>query len=217
MERIVTPEILDSLDSSDPAAVRSRRDLRGINGMMGNLRWLRRSLRAAGVAKGSRVVEVGSGDGVLASALVDDGMKVTAIDLMPRPIDLSAAVEWVQGDIFEVLPKVRGDVLVANLFWHHFEDGQLAALAPLVQSYPLLLASEPHRAHFPKFLGGLLLPVINHVTRHDLFASIRAGFRLNELPGLWRLDRHAWRVEEHATLLGACRLSARKIHDSPAI
>ncbi|MCU0753184.1 MAG: hypothetical protein MUC40_09220 [Akkermansiaceae bacterium] len=42
--RIVEPEILDHLPHDDPAARRSRLDLRRINFLMGNERWILRVL-----------------------------------------------------------------------------------------------------------------------------------------------------------------------------
>ena len=44
MTRTLTPELLDSLPSQHPDALRSRRDLRWINFAMGNHRWFARTL-----------------------------------------------------------------------------------------------------------------------------------------------------------------------------
>jgi 2-polyprenyl-3-methyl-5-hydroxy-6-metoxy-1,4-benzoquinol methylase len=210
MRRIVQPELLDSLPADDPSARRSRRDLRRINGMMGNLRWLTRSLRNAGLPLDARVVEVGSGDGEFARTMADDGYSVTAVDLAPRPPGLPDKIQWLQGDLFDELPRLSADVLIANLFWHHFDDGQLSRLAPTIERFPLVLASEPLRAHFPRFLGAIMAPFVNYVTRHDLFVSIRAGFRPGELSSRWQLESANWQVEETTGLLGACRLNARR-------
>ncbi len=43
-ERVVKPEILDSLDASDPAAIRSRKDLRRINWFMRGETWILQQL-----------------------------------------------------------------------------------------------------------------------------------------------------------------------------
>ncbi|MDF1739878.1 MAG: hypothetical protein P1U86_12025 [Verrucomicrobiales bacterium] len=61
MLRIVQPEILDSLPADAPDAVRSRQDLRRINYLMDNFRWLERALEDAELPRGSHIVEVGSG------------------------------------------------------------------------------------------------------------------------------------------------------------
>jgi hypothetical protein len=45
MRRVVIPELLDHLPQDDPAAERSRADLRRINFLMGNGRWVTRTLR----------------------------------------------------------------------------------------------------------------------------------------------------------------------------
>ena len=211
MQRVVQPELLDSLPADDPSARRSRRDLRRINGMMGNLRWLARAIREAGLPLDAQVVEVGSGDGHLARAMASDGYTVTAVDLAPRPRNLPENIRWIQGDLFDELPHLSADVLIANLFWHHFDDEQLAELAPIIERFPLVLASEPLRAHFPHFLGAVLVPFVNRVTRHDLFVSIRAGFRPGELSNRWKLESDEWQIEESTGLLGACRLKARRL------
>ena len=44
LKRTVIPELLDHLPADDPHAMRSRRDLRRINFLMGNERWIRRTL-----------------------------------------------------------------------------------------------------------------------------------------------------------------------------
>jgi SAM-dependent methyltransferase len=177
---------------------------------MGNLRWLRRSLQEAELPDEANVVELGAGDGALSRALAEDGHRVTAVDLSPPPEDLPRGVRWLRGDMFEELPLISGDALVANLFWHHFSDEQLDALAPAIERFPLVMASEPHRARFPNVLGAAMVPFVNGVTRHDLFVSIRAGFQPRELAKHWRLDSERWRIEEQVSLLGACRFIARQ-------
>ena len=117
MKRAVVPEILDHLDSADPAAVRSRRDLRRINWLMGNFRWLERALRELGSP--TSLVEVGCGDGRFISQLAARGWKdLTAVDLAPPPPDLPENVTWLQQDVSSALAGTRGGILVANLFWH---------------------------------------------------------------------------------------------------
>ena len=71
MKRVVEPEILDGLAADDPAAVASRRDLRLINRIMGNTRWLRRAFMLK-VRPQDLVVELGAGDGSLGLSLAWD-------------------------------------------------------------------------------------------------------------------------------------------------
>ena len=70
--RRVQPEILDDLPAEDPRAVRSRRDLRLINRLMGNHRWVLRHV----AEHSGRVVELGAGDGCLARRIGADSSSV---------------------------------------------------------------------------------------------------------------------------------------------
>ena len=64
MKRIVQPEILDTLPRADPRAVRSRQDLRRVNG------WMRNHVLMADVLRKvlndctpGQIAELGAGDG----------------------------------------------------------------------------------------------------------------------------------------------------------
>jgi hypothetical protein len=50
----------------------------------------------------------------------------------------------------------------------------------------------------------------HQVTRHDGRVSIAAGFRHDELPRLLHLDPAVWTWRVQETLLGACRLVAKR-------
>lgn len=205
-ERKVVPEILDGLPADDPAAQRSRRDLRMVDVLMGNSRWIAQALRARG--EEMPVVELGAGEGCLAERLAEQGYEVTALDLVPRPGGLSKSVSWVQGDLFETFPKTEGAV-VASLFLHHFEADQLRDLGELLKGASVLCFAEPLRSSVALAEGYALFPFVNSVTRYDMIVSIRAGFRKGELPRLLGLDE-SWRVEEETTLLGGYRMRAER-------
>lgn len=209
MKRVVAPELLDGLAASDPEARRSRRDLRIINRLMGNFRWLRKAVR--GFRK-ARVVEIGAGDGGLLEKLGEEVAERVGVDLAPRPDGIDEGVEWVEGDVFEVLGEVLGReaVVVANLFLHHFEDARLRELGGMLRDCEAICVSEPLRSRLALAEGGALWPLVNRVTRHDIMVSIRAGFRRGELPALLGLDSGEWEVREQCTLLGACRVLAWK-------
>lgn len=198
MKRVVEAELLDSLAADDLRARRSRRDLRLINALMGNERWILRQNLDGGL------VELGAGEGVLTRKLARKG-PVTGLDLQegPEGLDLS----WVAGDLFETLPSVAGDTVVANLILHHFEDADLARLGQLLRGRRRLVVVEPWRSRLSLVEGGLLWPLINGVTRHDMMTSIRAGFRKGELPRLLRLG-DGWEWREELSLLGGIRVLA---------
>jgi len=62
-QRVVIPELLDHLPADDPEALRSRRDLRRINFLMGNERWICRSVCRFPEEANRGIVEIGAGDG----------------------------------------------------------------------------------------------------------------------------------------------------------
>lgn len=207
MQRVVQPEILDGLPHDAPEAIRSRRDLRRINALMGNTRWLVGQLQKRPLAS---MVEIGAGDGLLCEHLAArrPSMNITALDRVPRPVGLPQQVQWAQGDLFEILPELKGEALVANLFLHHFEADALHALGSMLEGYRLICVSEPLRAQRAHGLGKLLHPFINAVTRHDMHVSIRAGFLPGEIPSLLSLNESSWFIREFSTWCGAQRMVA---------
>ena len=51
---------------------------------------------------------------------------------------------------------------------------------------------------------------MGEVTRHDMPASIRAGFRQGELPVLLGLNSEDWTISESSHWRGALRLIAKR-------
>lgn len=182
MRRIVEPEILDELAPDDPDAVRSRADLRFINRMMGGERWIVREL--ASFPDVTTVVELGAGEGILASRIkaAYPELDVIAMDIQPRPSGVDPEVVWEQGDVLESQRRFgREAVVVANMFVHHFDDDALGRLANTFSNVGGWLCHEPCRSSAALFWGRLLLPFVGKVTRHDMLVSIRAGFVPAEL------------------------------------
>jgi hypothetical protein len=208
--RIVVSEILDHLPADHVEAVRSRRDLQLINFLMGNDRWLCQQLRRFPEVAARGIVEWGAGEGRLSAKLAGlfPHSSITACDLAPHPDSLPQQVIWKSGDLLSVAGDLRGGVLVANLFLHHFEGPALRQLGRLCENFDLLLFNEPDRALLPQLLGFAMWPVINRVTRHDIHVSIRAGFAKGELPAVMGIDSAAWTITETSTRRGARRLLA---------
>jgi len=213
--RVVVPEILDGLPHDDRDAIASRRDLRRVNMVMGNPRWiLRKALAHADVAR-QGITEIGAGDGRLAMRLAAafPETRVTAIDFAPAPPGmLPPNLDWRQADLFDGgadLPS--GGLLAACLILHHFEAPALAMLGRhLLSRFDALAIVEPDRRRIVHHLGRLAWPIINRVTRHDMHVSINAGFADGELASLLGLDVAIWRIEESNTLTGARRLFAHR-------
>jgi hypothetical protein len=215
MKRIVEPEWLDALPPNDPRAVASRRDLRRLNRIMGHAGTLCRLLHSgAGRPMPKRIVELGSGDGTLMLELARhlspawkqvevvllDG-KDAVVDETRRAIEsLGWKIEIVAADVFDFLKKPANqiaDIMLANLFLHHFSEEQLKMLFRLAaERTKLFAACEPRRAAVPLAFSRLVgLIGCNDVTRRDATLSVRAGFAGSELSALWPVAAR-WQLRE---------------------
>ncbi len=205
-ERRVEPEWLDALPANDPRALRSRQELRWINFLMGNERWIVRQLGAADMPIERGIIELGSGDGALCRKLHQrfPGCSVTGLDLQTRPHDLPADISWVAGDATAIAPQACG-VLVANLFLHHFSDENLGWWRRWWELAEVVVMNEPLRRPGSHRWGRMLHPMLHDVTRHDMHVSIDAGFVAGDWQRLWPDLAEAWSLSEWEQWPGAYR------------
>lgn len=211
-ERRCRPELLDTLPSGSRDAVRSRRDLRRLNALMGNFAWFERVL-AERAAPRERILELGAGDGGLGARLLHRGWSVAAVERAPRPERWPAGAAWHAGDLTAFDRWADHPVVIGNLVLHHFDDAALRRLGRHLDAHArLIVANEPHRcfAAHALFRAACLLIGANAVTRHDGRASIDAGFRDGELPLALGLRPSRWRWCVHATFRGGYRLVAER-------
>jgi hypothetical protein len=226
--RIIQPELLDTLPPDDPRAVHSRRDLRRINGWMRNHAIMADALQnALNHHTSKQVVEIGAGDGNFLLRVAQTishhcpDVKVTLLDLQKnvtgQTLAAFASLGWsaeaVVADVFD-WPQTSGDgeIVMANLFLHHFEDSRLAILLHLIaQRAGFFIAIEPQRAQWPLFCSRQLWALgCNNVTRHDAVVSVRAGFSSNEISALWA-DKQNWQLTEKRAGAFSHLFIARKI------
>jgi hypothetical protein len=200
--RVVAPELLDSLPPTDPAAIRSRADLRRVNWWMGNVRHVTHAIESLPKFPAS-ILEIGAGDGTFMLKVAErlqrrSGREVRLYLLDREPViqpgtlaafsRLGWRAEVVHADVQEW--SRRGevvDLVTANLFLHHFSDSQLAEMFQVFsRNCSTFVACEPRR-WMPSVVGTRLLWYIgcNRVTLHDADVSVRAGFRERELSSLW--------------------------------
>ena len=175
-----------------------------------------------------RVLELGAGDGSLmlgvAHALKGEwpAVELTLLDrqrLVTRETLASyARLGWVARsqvvDVFDwaASPSIavnklsqpgqsgHWDVIVTNLFLHHFEGPALAQLLTAIASRTgRFFACEPHRARLA-LAGSHLIGAIgaNAVTREDAVLSVRAGFRDQEISALWPQLDAGWTLNEYS-------------------
>jgi hypothetical protein len=225
VKRIVQPELLDTLLPDDPVAIRSRRDLHRVNTWMRNHAIVADALqKALNHHAPGQITELGAGDGNFLLCVAQKisphwrDTKATLIDLKKNisveTLAAFAALGWhaeaVVADVFD-WPQIDSDIVVANLFLHHFEDTRLAELLRRVsRRTQFFIATEPRR--WPLFCSRLLRAIgCNDVTRHDAVISVRAGFYGNELSALWS-DKQNWRLTEQRAGAFSHLFIARKIN-----
>ncbi len=229
--RVITPEVLDGLPHLDPAAERSRRDLRRIHSAMRTCSLIARSLQETALREDDsppiRILEIGAGDGHLmlniARRLYPRWPKVelTLLDRLDvvAPATLAAYAElgWTaRPSVIDVLQWAahseanEWDLVIANLFLHHFDDAQLRVLLAAIEARSrCFIAHEPRRSWVAR-AGSRLVGAIgaNSVTRTDAVLSVAAGFRDSEISSLWPGHGSRWRLQEHAAgLFSHCFLA----------
>lgn len=236
MKRELKRELLDDLPPDDPRAVHSRRDLQRANAWMGNAGIMIRVL-ASGFRNRSAesIVELGAGDGTLLLRLAKrlgprwKPSRVVLVDqqrlLSPKTGAAFKALSWnveaVQMDVFDWLERPEpapSDLTIANLFLHHFTEGDLRRLLRHTANQTgFFLACEPRRSNATLGATGLLRLIgCNEVTRHDARISVRAGFTDHELSSLWPVDS-AWRLmERRAGWVSHCFVAQRTITPTSA-
>jgi hypothetical protein len=229
LQRVVVPETLDGLAANDPAAMRSRRDLRRVHRAMRTPSIMLTALKDMTLWRHQvtplRVLELGAGDGSLmlgvAPSLVRKWPQVelTLLDAQalvePATIrryaelgwtattEVADVLDWAAAPSDPLLPgggAARWDVIVANLFLHHFEGAQLdAVLRAVAARTDRFFACEPRRAWLA-LAGSHLVGAIgaNAVTREDAVLSVHAGWRGNELSALWPARGEEWQLEEYS-------------------
>ena len=216
MERRVEPEWLDHLPADDPRALAARRDLRRINIWMGQAGIMNRLLsRIPSECSPARIVDLGGGDGTFALRAVRrqaerwPGVTLTLVDQQAIVSEetrngftaLGWKIEAITADVFRFLEKEDrpADIIIANLFLHHFASNRLRELlARVAQRTGLFIACEPRRARIPHLATGLLWAIgCNDVTRHDARVSVEAGFNGREISSAWP-DEPGWCLSEHA-------------------
>ena len=213
-QRNVQPELLETYADDHPDAIIGRNDLLLVNGIMGNHRWVMRTLKRE-MQPEWRLTELGAGDGALSLKLIRGGViqghQLHAMDLAGRPASWPADAKWMQGD-FTVSPLPATEVVLANLFLHHFQADQLRALGDrLSPETRLIIAAEPARQYIHTLLGRIFCGItrLHPITRYDMQVSIRAGFRGNELAESLGLGP-GWESTATSRPFGAYRFVARR-------
>ena len=189
-----------------------------------------------------RVLELGAGDGSLmlgvARSLQSEwpAVGLTLLDRLPlltpatqaayalagwtATAEVGDALEWAartRAEPPEPQARSRWDLVVANLFLHHFKSAELALLLSAVaSSSDHFVACEPRRGWLA-WAGSHLVGALgaNAVTRADAVLSVHAGFRGQELRALWPASAACWNLSETAAALFSHCFVGSRVAASP--
>jgi hypothetical protein len=221
--------LLDVLPPEDSSALRSRRDLRRLNALMGHAKIMARMLQEnMREARAQELVELGAGDGHFLLSVAKRlnrrwrGTRAIFVDRL-NTLDPQASVQlsqlgWrVDVEVAEATAWLRQTppgttrTIVSNLFFHQFHPEQLAEMFRLAAgSASQVIALEPRRSWLPRFCGRWLWVIgCGPVTRHDAHISIRAGFAGGELSAFWP-DKENWLLSERPAGLFSHLFIARR-------
>jgi 2-polyprenyl-3-methyl-5-hydroxy-6-metoxy-1,4-benzoquinol methylase len=238
--RKVSAETLDHLNENDPRAMHSRRDLQRVHRVMGTRSIVCNALKQLVPhlpPSRLRVLELGAGDGTLmlsvARALeptwpaVDltlldrqtlvEQKTVEAYEKANWKVDIEVAdvTDWIGNSLRAQREEEseRWDLIVVNLFLHHFEEAMLANLLDAIAGTSnRFFACEPRRSYFA-LTGSHLIGALgaNAVTREDAVLSVHAGFRDAEISKLWQQTGRRWKVTEYSAGLFSHCFSAHRL------
>lgn len=212
--RRLTPEILDTLPPTDPAAQASRRDLQRLHPLLGQIRlWTRWFSENYPVRPPASIADLGAGDGSLLGTILlrvypkgGHGARIFFVDrqpVVPESI-LTHLRRWnwlptvITADVSEWIEEGPPlDAALANLFLHHLQDPEITRLfSALARKTGSFAAAEPRRGRLAGWAAQALGLIGCHpVTRHDARASVEAGFTGKELGLLWP-HRTGWHLLE---------------------
>ena len=168
-----------------------------------------------------RVLELGAGDGTLMLRIAQElsgSWPTVHLTLLDRLALLDAhtstafarlgwsvqtlrvdVLDWAAAPVPAHFPP-RWDVIVTNLFLHHFDDLLLPKLLSAIAARcNWFVACEPRRSPI-SLVGSYLIGAVgaSRVTRNDAVLSVHAGFRDAELSIAWPDDHDDWQLQEHA-------------------
>lgn len=195
-------------------------------------------LRARGRSGPLRILELGAGDGTLmlgVARALRRRWPAVEFTLLDRQNLVSAAtiagyadagwsaapevcdvLDWsaAPANLHTQFPAGRWDLIVCNLFLHHFEGAQLRALLAAIESRTeRFFACEPRRGRLALAASHLVgLIGANAVTREDAVLSVHAGFHGDELTRIWPAAGPGWELAEApAGLFSHCFCALRHV------
>ena len=206
MQRVSTPEILDSPDCPPAEIEASLRDLNGINRRFGGVTTTRKLIERVAAVTGKRhfsLLDVAAGFGEVpraaAEQLVRKGITLDIFYLDRALSHLLPGRHSVVGDGLALpFPSHAFDLVSCNLFAHHLEPDELARFAgeALRVSRSAVLINDliRHRLHLMLVYAGFPL-MRSYVSRNDGVASVRRAYSPHEMRRILTRDDSAGKIE----------------------
>ncbi len=193
------PELMDSPGLPEVEVEDAYRILRRVNKQLGNLWTIRREFRrflreerSMAAPSTTTVLDVGSGSGDLAEALVSiqPGLDLRVIALDRDPTAVASArrrnLNVVQGDALKIPFNDRSiNLVLAVKFAHHFQgpalERLLGEMARVAQQRVVILDIRRHWVAYWGFRAWSLVFTTNRLVRYDGPLSVLRGFTADEL------------------------------------
>jgi SAM-dependent methyltransferase len=206
MQRVVTPEILDSPDCPPLEVEKSLRDLGRINRWFGGISTTRELIERVASVTGQKkfsLLEVGAGFGEVpratAKQLSHQGITLDITDLDRMHSHLRREHRALVADALALpFPDCSFDLVSCNLFAHHLEPEQLSCFATealrVCRCAVLINDLIRHPLHLALVYAGFPL-MRSHVSRVDGVASVRRSYQPKEIRGILSNGTSSRRIE----------------------
>jgi len=206
MQRVITPEILDSPDCPPHEIEASLRDLSRINRWFGGVATTRRLIERVASATGRKhfsVLEVAAGFGevpkIAGQQLGRKGITIEVTHLDRAPSHLLPGNRAVVADALALpFPDNSFDLVSSSLFAHHLEPDELTRFAAealrVTRCAVLINDLIRHPLHVALVYAGFPL-MRSYVSRFDGVASVRRAYVPDEMQRILGSNDLAQKIE----------------------
>ena len=173
----------------------------GINRWLGGAAAVIDFLERSGAPREFSVVDLGSGSGDIAHAVVrwarrtGRHVRITAVDINPVCLEYAQRrfglpeVRFIRHSAFDLAPLGEFDYAISSMFFHHLTDDRIVELlrAMALQARRGILVNDLYRSR-PAFAGAWLLGAMTgrRIVRNDASLSVKRAFVQEDLERLAR-------------------------------
>jgi SAM-dependent methyltransferase len=204
-ERATQPEFLDSKDCDPQLAYSSYRLMKWVNRFGGGTKavanYLATEISRNGDSHSIRILDIGSGTCDIPLAILkwarnrSQNIKLTCLETNKTALKIAEekikrsgfdAIELKDESIFEFDCRQDFDYAIGSMFFHHFQDEQILDLIEKLRLYVIrsILINDLQRNLMSYACCHILACSFSKGLKHDVFLSIRKGFKSKELSNL---------------------------------